>query len=176
MARFIPPHPKKGSTEAFAWAERMRLARAARKKRVREAGRITEKRFFRKGKLKPYAGMEANPSRPHGTFTRCVTKVSKSLKQYGRTGDPKKICGSALSTRYGKNPITLVGNPSHEIHAKISGVVYNLCHEIKAEKTGWRAGLYKHPFSTQSKVQILALDNGDLLIHSAVGERLWMRA
>lgn len=42
-----------------------------------------------------------NPDRPHGTFRRCVRKVKRSLKQYGRTGDPFAICGAALS----KNPL-----------------------------------------------------------------------
>lgn len=52
MARFIPPHPKKGSVAAQEWAARMREARA-RKKRlkhtIRAAGKQTEQAFFGKG-------------------------------------------------------------------------------------------------------------------------------
>lgn len=32
MARYLPPHPKKGSPEAFAWAARMRAARGKKRK------------------------------------------------------------------------------------------------------------------------------------------------
>lgn len=58
MARFIPYHPKAGTPEAKAWAERMKKARLAKK--IRRAGQKTERRFFtRGGKLK------ANPKGYH---------------------------------------------------------------------------------------------------------------
>jgi hypothetical protein len=74
-----------------------------------------------------------------------------------------------------KNPLAVFGfaNPPARISTGIAGVVYNICHEIRAEKTGVKKGLYRHPFSRKSGVQILALDNGDLLIHSSQGKRLW---
>lgn len=62
---------------------------------------------------------------------------------------------------------------SGHISAKIEGVVYNRCLEIRAEKTTHKPGYYRHPFSRRSGVQILALDNGDLLIHSTRGIALW---
>jgi hypothetical protein len=73
------------------------------------------------------------------------------------------------------NPITLNGNPPARINTGIAGVLYNRCVEIRAEKTtkGKISGLYYHPFLERSKVCILALDNGDLLIHSKAGEKLW---
>jgi hypothetical protein len=52
MSRYIPEHPKKGSTEAYEWAERMRQARqkkARTKAAVREAGQLTEMQFFGPG-------------------------------------------------------------------------------------------------------------------------------
>lgn len=89
---------------------------------------------------------------------------------------------SALTERAGKrvkkNPIAVfgLGNPPKEIHATVEGIVYRRCLEVKAEKTGaWQKGLWKHPFSKQSKVCILALDNGDLLLHSMAGIRLWKK-
>lgn len=51
---------------------------------------------------------ERNPRRPHGTFRSCVRQVKKSLKQYDRHGDPKKICGAALAK---KNPIAIYNKP-----------------------------------------------------------------
>jgi hypothetical protein len=126
MAHRLPPHPAKGTPEAFAWARKMAKARS-----VRKAGKKAEAAFFGKKTKSP------------------------ALKD---------------------NPITIVGNPPRSIRANIAGVIYNRCLEIRAEKTGsWKPGLYRHPFARASKVQILALDNGDLLIHSAAGKKLWMQ-
>jgi len=78
-----------------------------------------------------------------------------------------------------RNPLAVfsLGNPPDRINTKIAGVVYNRCLEVRAEKTGtFSRGLWKHPFSKRSQVQILALDNGDLLLHSVVGIRLWKKA
>lgn len=77
------------------------------------------------------------------------------------------------------NPITVVGlanpqeNHPRSVSANIEGIIYNRCIEIRAEKTGYKAGFYKHPFSKGSKVCIYALDNGDLLVHSKAGVKLW---
>lgn len=97
-----------------------------------------------------------------------------------------------------KNPISVLGlgnpNPGHSmrlkrgrthlfkhaklvaLNAKVEGVIYNRVIEIKAQKTSWEKGYYRHPFGRKSKAQILALDNGDLLIHSTNGTPLWDRA
>lgn len=78
-----------------------------------------------------------------------------------------------------ENPITVVGlanpqeNPPRSVNANIEGIIYNRCIEIRAEKTGYKKGYYKHPFSRGSQVCIYALDNGDLLVHSKAGVKLW---
>lgn len=74
-----------------------------------------------------------------------------------------------------KNPLAVfsVGNPPKRISTGIAGVVYSRCLEIRAEKTKFKPGLYRHPFARSSGVQILALDNGDLLVHSTRGVNLW---
>ena len=64
-------------------------------------------------------------------------------------------------------------NPPRSVHANIEGIIYNRCIEIRAEKTGYKKGFYKHPFSRGSQVCIYALDNGDLLVHSKAGVKLW---
>lgn len=75
------------------------------------------------------------------------------------------------------NPLAVftLGNPPQRINVGIAGIVYNRCLEIRAEKTGYKKGLYRHPFSRKSEVRIFALDNGDLLIHSTRNVRLWKR-
>lgn len=67
-------------------------------------------------------------------------------------------------------------NPPGTVSARVMGVIYHHCMEIRAEKTGWKPGFYRHPFKRRSGVQILALDNGDLLIHSTKGVKLWEQA
>jgi len=67
----------------------------------------------------------------------------------------------------------VLSNPLRSVSANIEGIIYNRCIEIRAEKTGYKAGFYKHPFSKGSKVCIYGLDNGDLLVHSKAGVKLW---
>lgn len=88
------------------------------------------------------------------------------------------------SDTYARNPIAVytLGNPRRKKktppHANgVAGILYHRCLEVRAEKTvggpGFKPGLYRHPFAQNSGVQILALDNGDLLLHSTRGKRLW---
>lgn len=82
-------------------------------------------------------------------------------------------------TKTRKNPLAVfaVGNPPHEIKAKVKGVIYKRCLEVKAQKTGtFQKGFWRHEFDASSDVYILALDNGDILLHSARGIRLWEEA
>ena len=72
-------------------------------------------------------------------------------------------------------PRPYTANPPKEFCAGIEGTIYNVVKEIRAEKTRYLPGLYKHPFSKRSKVKMLALDTGDILIHSQAGENLWKR-
>ena len=78
-----------------------------------------------------------------------------------------------------KNPLAVfgLGNPPNRVSAKVSGIIYTRCLEVKAEKTGrFQKGLWKHTFEKGSQVHLLALDNGDILLHSAAGVRLWENA
>lgn len=82
-------------------------------------------------------------------------------------------------TKTRKNPLAVftVGNPPHEIRAKVKGVIYKRCIQVKAEKTGkFQKGFWQHEFDAASEVCILALDNGDILLHSQRGIRLWEKA
>lgn len=65
-------------------------------------------------------------------------------------------------------------NPSRIYSGTIKGVIYNRIIEIRAEKTVYKPGLYKHPFHCEA--QVLAMDNGDLLIRSVDGTPLWAEA
>lgn len=66
-------------------------------------------------------------------------------------------------------------NPPKRITANVEGVVYDDVHEVFAEKTGAHdlQGTYRHPFNRGSKVKMLALDNGGLLLQSSAGKKLW---
>lgn len=190
MARFIPPHPKKGSPEAYAWAERMRAIR----KRIRKAGRKTERMFFKKGKLKKFGGMElsVNPGAQwHEQEEQAARKARREAKEipektfYSGVESAHRISAGAArkmgmnprkTRRIRKNPIAIygLGNPGNRISAKIEGVIYNRVIEVRAQKTGaWRPGFYRHPFAKRTQVCMLALDNGDILLHSKSGKRLW---
>ena len=265
---------KKGSPEAFAWARKMATAR-----RVRKAGKKAERAFFGPG-----APLEVkkNP-KPHSEFTITEHPIQGGGMSYGIFWYSDGMHTTGFSTaeeaynnalrhvqrhpeKYGKNPLTVVGNPNRKpawfydgasrsyvldlgsgiysirptglgfrlsytigseviymkdaaeiedamdmvdhaqgvkfkrpkgiygstrlnplivagnpavpssVNAMVEGVVYNRCIEICAEKTAYRPGFYRHPFAKKSKVKILALSNGDLLIHSCVGEHLWKPA
>jgi len=105
-------------------------------------------------------------------------KKARKVRRAGKIAE-RAFFGKGGPLEVKENPITIVGlanpqkNPPHSINANIEGIIYNRCIEIRAEKTGYKAGFYKHPFSRGSKVCILALDNGDLLIHSKAGVKLW---
>lgn len=108
------------------------------------------------------------------THAKKVRKIREAGKKTEREFFGK---GGPLEVK--ENPITIVGlanpqeNPPRSVSANIEGVVYNRCIEIRAEKTGYKKGFYKHPFSKGSQVCIYALDNGDLLVHSKAGVKLW---
>lgn len=106
------------------------------------------------------------------TTERQALAWMKSLQDSGIRVESPKI---HFAYRAKRNPITVVGNPPARINTTIAGVLYNRCREIRAEKTSKTGlkGLYYHPFLERSKVMVLGLDNGDLLIHSQVGEKLW---
>jgi len=110
---------------------------------------------------------------------RAVKKPSLKDFYHGKaTAHFESALAERAAKRTRKNPIAVfgLGNPPKEIHANVEGIVYKRCLEVKAEKTGkWQRGLWKHPFSRKSQVCILALDNGDLLLHSIAGVKLWKK-
>ncbi|MGH3053431.1 MAG: hypothetical protein ACRDL7_00460, partial [Gaiellaceae bacterium] len=65
-------------------------------------------------------------------------------------------------------------NPPRRTCHTIAGTVYNRVKEIRAEKTMFKPGLYKHPF--KQGVKLYALDDGALLVKSTKGQSLWGRA
>lgn len=149
-------HPKKGSKEAFEWARRMQEARRNGPKRNPGAAyheaeavseEVTERRAAKKG------------------------KVTQAAFHRGKAAAHRQSEAKARELKM--NPIAVFGNPGQRVNARVEGVVYNRCIEIRAEKTSHKPGLYRHPFAKKSRVRILALDNGSLLVHSMVGERLW---
>lgn len=82
-------------------------------------------------------------------------------------------------TKTRKNPLAVfgLGNPPNHVSAKVAGIIYRRCVEVKAEKLGkFQKGFWRHPFDASSQVHVLALDNGDILLHSVAGIRLWERA
>ena len=98
-------------------------------------------------------------------------KVTQAAFHRGKAAAHRQSEAKARELRM--NPIAVFGNPGQHISARVEGVVYNRCIEIRAEKTTHKPGFYRHPFNKKSRVEILALDNGALLIHSKAGERLW---
>jgi len=270
MARYIPPHPKKGSPEAKAWAERMRRARAAKsripvaeqhrrriaaqtrqmppamrgvmgdywnprapvgwevEKGTRTKPRIVSRwiqdatgragkqviqqeatgwrllQWFRFGNQWSYAslgeyrtlsdallhadyalGLVRNPRRPPKRwFSSCVKQVRRTRP---RVRDPAAVCGALWHQKAGaaakraalarENPIAVLGisgNPRRP--ARVAGVLYNQTVQVRARKTTYRRGSYYHDFDPKSAVKVLALDNGDVLLHSTKGLPLWERA
>lgn len=82
-------------------------------------------------------------------------------------------------TKTRKNPLAVfgLGNPPNHVSAKVAGIIYRRCIEVKAEKLGkFQKGFWRHPFDASSQVHVLALDNGDILLHSVAGVPLWERA
>jgi hypothetical protein len=192
-------HPIKGSPAAKAWALRMLKARMA-KASIRTAGRIVEKQFFGPKGIFAMAGhvkhLEKNPG------ARWHEGMAQAANTYGRRSrEPlekamfkgievahRDSAGAARALKMNRervipsrrrrtnhNPLAVFGvaNPPKRISTGIAGIVYGRCLEIRAEKLKFKPGLYKHPFSRKAGVQILALDNGDLLVHSTRGVNLW---
>ena len=145
--------PKKGSPEAFAWARRMREARmkknpgAAYHESEAAAEEETERRDARKG------------------------KATQAAFHRGKAAAHRQSEAKARELRM--NPLAIFGNPGSTVQARVEGVIYNRLIEIRAEKTTHKPGFYRHPFQKSSRVVVLALDNGDILIHSKAGKHLW---
>ena len=184
--RRAPPHPKKGSPEAFAWAKRMQAARRKKGKRNPGVGYHNVKRLEadRAQRSADDKGKEKLGQFFHGKsvahLESGLEEESRFLVARGKRNPPKRKRCRALprpKSRTRRNPTLaiygLLGNPPREIRARIEGVVYNRLIEIKAQKTGFQKGFYRHTFNGATQACIMALDNGDLLIHSRGRKPLW---
>lgn len=116
---------------------------------------------------------EAEAAAEEATERRAAKKGKVTQAAFHRGKAAAHRQSEAKARELHMNPIAVFGNPGQRISAKVEGVIYNRCIEIRAEKTTHKPGYYRHPFNKKSRVEILALDNGALLIHSRAGERLW---
>ena len=121
---------------------------------------------------------------PTGNGFKYSLSVGGNIIHYSKTFPEIELAMDAIDhgqDKTFKRPPGIYGstrlkpNPPARINTTVAGVLYNRCVEIRAEKTaaGKLNGLYYHPFLERSKVCVLALDNGDILIHSQAGKKLW---
>lgn len=196
MSRFIPEHPKKGTAEAYAWAEKMRAAREKKKRlrhQIRQAGLATEQEFFgpggplapkavKKHKLNPGAAWHEGMAQVAGRYrkqapTQTEKHIFAGMEQAHKDSasaarklglNPSEYQVIVKKKRVKKNPIAVFNPP------KIAGTIYNNAIEIKAQKTGGPLkGHYKHIFDSK-KVKILGLTDGTVLLQHTEGKPLWM--
>lgn len=178
-------YPKKGSAEAYEWAEKMRAARlkkARTKARIREAGLKSEQEFFGPGgPLEVKTRVKKNPAKDwHEEAARIAGRHSSQAREPIEKAMYKGMQvaheDSARAAKTFKTKDTLRENPIAIYNpppSKVAGVIYKNAIEIRAEKMGGNLkGFYKHTFGPN--VQILGLDNGDVLIHHKHGKRLWI--
>ena len=188
MSRYIPEHPKKGTAEAYAWAEKMRAAREKKKRlrqQIRQAGLATEQEFFGPGGPLAPKALKKRKLNPGATWHQGEEDVAYRYKKDAKDALEKaffagveaahKTSGSAArkmgmnpKPRTKRNPIAVFNPP------KVAGTIYNNAIEIKAQKTGGPLkGHYKHIFDSK-KVKILGLTDGTVLLQHTEGKPLWM--
>ncbi len=189
MSKYIPEHPKKGSAEAYAWAEKMRAAREKKtrlKHQIRQAGMATEREFFGPGGPLAPKALKKRKLNPGAKWHQGEEDVAYRYKKEAQDQLEKaffagveaahKTSGSAARKmgmnpkrkRVRKNPIAVFNPP------KVAGAIYNNAIEIKAQKTGGPLkGHYKHIFDSK-KVKILGLTDGTVLLQHTEGKPLWM--
>lgn len=105
-------------------------------------------------------------------YSTVVTFTTRSLGTY-KDLDRAVIAANRQASEYLRKKKNPKRNPPG-----VAGVMYNKVHEVQAEKTGQHKhkGLWYHPFKGKSQVEMLALDNGDILLHSKGGKKLWRKA
>jgi hypothetical protein len=188
MSRYIPEHPKKGSAEAYAWAEKMRTAREKKKRlkhTIRQAGLETEQAFFGPGGPLAPKALQKRRFNPGEKWHKGEEDVAYRYKKQAQDAFEKaffagveaahKTSASAArkmgmnpKKRTRKNPIAVFNPP------KVAGTIYNSAIEIKAQKTGGPLkGHYKHIFDSK-KVKILGLTDGTVLLQHTDGKPLWI--
>lgn len=188
MSRYIPEHPKKGTAEAYAWAEKMRAAREKKKRlrqQIRQAGLATEQEFFGPGGPLAPKALKKRKLNPGAKWHQGEEDVAYRYKKDAKDALEKaffagveaahKTSGSAArkmgmnpKPRTKRNPIAVFNPP------KVAGTIYNNAIEIKAQKTGGPLkGHYKHIFDSK-KVKILGLTDGTVLLQHTEGKPLWI--
>ena len=129
------------------------------------------KRRFKRNPGASYHAAEAEQAEAQERRAARGGKVTQAAFQRGKASAHRQ---SELKARELKlNPIAVFGNPGSHVQAKIEGIIYSRCIEIRAEKTHHKPGLYRHPFNKKSRAVIFGLDNGSILIQSMNGTRLW---
>ena len=122
MSRHIPEHPKKGSAEAYEWAERMRQARqkkARTKHAVREAGQLTEMQFFGPG-----GSLEVKPKKMRNNLYRVCAWCKKDMGQTAPYSDKHithGICQACLAKEMKAFPKKNPGARYHDDAARTAG-------------------------------------------------------
>lgn len=122
MSRYLPEHPKKGSAEAYEWAERMRQARqkkARTKARIREAGQLTEMQFFGPG-----GSLEVKPKKMRNNLYRICAWCKKDMgkaKPYSDKRPTHGICQACLAKEMKAFPKNNPGVAYHEDAARVAG-------------------------------------------------------
>lgn len=188
MSRYIPEHPKKGTAEAYAWAEKMRSAREKKKRlrhQIRQSGLATEQEFFGPGGPLAPKALKKRKLNPGAKWHQGEEDVAYRYKKDAKDALEKaffagveaahKTSGSAArkmgmnpKPRTKRNPIAVFNPP------KVAGTIYNNAIEIKAQKTGGPLkGHYKHIFDSK-KVKILGLTDGTVLLQHTEGKPLWI--
>lgn len=180
------PKLKKGSPEAYAWAEKMQKirerVRSAGKKaetslRIGAAGNRAEKKFFGPGgplEVKnPGEDWHKEAARVAEKRVRSAISAMEKVLYKGMqvAHEDSARAAKAYKTkdrnRIKSNPLAIYNPPD------VAGIIYKNAIEIRAEKTGGSLkGFYKHVFGPN--VQILGLTNGDVLLHHKHGKRLWI--
>lgn len=150
MSRHIPEHPKKGSTEAYEWAERMRQARqkkARTKASVREAGQLTEMQFFGPG-----GSLEVKPRKMRNNLYRACAWCKKSMGEVAPHADTHTthgICRECLQKEMEKIPKK---NPGARYHKEAAHVAarYRKDAQNNTEKTLYKGMELAHEDSARA--------------------------
>lgn len=94
MSRFIPEHPKKGTAEAYAWAEKMRAAREKKKRlrhQIRQAGLATEQEFFGPGGPLAPKAVKKHRLNPGAAWHEGMAQVAGRYRKQAPTQTEKHI-------------------------------------------------------------------------------------
>lgn len=171
MSRFIPEHPKKGSPEAYVWAERMRLAREKKKRlahSIREAGRKTEQEFFGPGGPLEVKALKKHKLNPGKKWHEGMAAVAGRYRKDAPTDTEKYIYAgmeqahkdsASAAGKLGMNP---TGKSKWEVYRERDGKVmvtdYNTASKY-AGKAGYEVCMAGHYKKRRTKKNPIAIYN-----------------